>query len=128
MGYVYNCEHQRSCERFFISYQRCAQSVLEPLLDIDRINNEIVPPISRYCRITLMSAFFCNKIYNELKNSFFVNWISARSNLSILSISISALSNSKNYGVGRLVKYEPHSSCFTEARFTNILSLGGVYK
>ena len=37
------------------------------------------------------------------------------------SISISTLSNSKNYGVGRLVKYEPHSSCFTEARFANIL-------
>ena len=46
------------------------------------------------------------------------------SNLSILSISISALSNSKNYEGGRLVKYEPHSSCFTEARFANILRSG----
>ena len=55
---------------------------------------------------------------------FFVNWISVPSNLSILFISISALSNSKNYGVGRLVKYEPHSSCFTEARFANILRSG----
>ena len=49
-----------------------------------------------------------------------------KSNLSILSISISALSNNKKYGVGRLVEYEPHSSCFAEARFANILSLGGV--
>ena len=47
-----------------------------------------------------------------------------KSNLSILFISISALSNGKNYGEGRLVKYEPHSSCFTEARFANILRSG----
>jgi len=112
MGYVYNCEHQRSCERFFISYQRCAQLVLEPLLDIDRIHNEIVPSISRYCRITLMSAFSCSKTYNELQNSFCLlieylrdlNEIIEKSNL-FFSISISTLSNSKNYGVGRLLKY-----------------------
>ena len=81
----------------------------------------MVPSISRKCRITLMTAFFCSKKYNELQNSCFllieylrdlheidentyiyyaVGLFLEKSNLSILSISISALSNGKHYGGG----------------------------